>query len=95
MYEANLSGANLRGSDLSGSDLSGSNLRGSDIDFSCFSFSCKSRKPKTDERQRIQLCHHFLSWIKYADDATDEEKAIFENLKAYANRFHRDDVERL
>lgn len=52
-----------------------------------------SRKPKTDEKQKIQLAHHFLSWIKYADNTTDEEKQIFESLKSYANKFPRTDVE--
>ena len=78
----------------SDANLGGANLRGANLDFSCLHFSCKSRKPKTDERQRIQLAHHFLSWIKYSDNATYEEKQIFEQLKNYAKRFHRDDVEK-
>ena len=91
---ADLSGANLSYANLSYADLSGANLRDADLDFSCLHFSCKSRKPKTDERQRIQLCHHMLSWIKYSDNATDFEKSLFEFAKEYANRFHRDDVEK-
>jgi len=62
---------------------------------SCFPLSCKSLRMKTNKRLRVQLCFHFLSLIKYGDEVTDEEKKIFKDLKAYANQFHRTDVERL
>ena len=99
LSDADLRNANLRDADLSYAnlrftDLSGANLRGADIDFSCLHFSCKSRKPKTDRRQRVQLAHHLLSWMKYAKSLNDDEKQIFEQLKAYANEFHRTDVEK-
>ena len=104
LIDANLSGANLRCADLSGADLSGAdlsdanlryaNLSDANLDFSCLDFSCKSRKPKTDRRQRVQLAHHLLSWMKYADNLGDDEKQIFEQLKSYANEFHRKDVEK-
>ena len=99
LQEANLRGANLQEADLRGADLLGANLRGADLrganlDFSCLHFSCKSRLPKTDERQRIQLCHHLLSWIKYAEETTDFEKSLFDFAKEYANKFHRTDVEK-
>jgi uncharacterized protein YjbI with pentapeptide repeats len=96
---ADLRRADLRRADLSYANLSGAglgyaDLSGADLDFSCLHFSCKSRKPKTDERQRVQLCHHMLSWIKYSDNATDFEKSLFEFAKEYANRFHRNNVEK-
>ena len=94
LSEANLRGADLSEAYLSWADLSDADLSGADLDFSVLHFSCKSCKPKTDERQRIQLAHHFLSWIKYAENATDEEKTIFEQVKSYANKFHRTDVEK-
>lgn len=89
LIEAIRSGADLSDADLSGADLSGAN-----IDFFCLHFSCKSRKPKTTRKQRVQLAHHLLSWIKYADNISDDEKEIFESLKKYANEFHRTDVEK-
>ena len=89
-----LSKIDLIGADLSDANLSGANMVGADLDYSCLSFSCKSRKPKTDRRQRVQLAHHLLSWMKYADNLNEDEKQIFEQLKAYANEFHRADVEK-
>ncbi|MCL1936860.1 MAG: pentapeptide repeat-containing protein [Candidatus Azobacteroides sp.] len=96
---ADLCSADLRGADLCSADLQKANLymadlSGADIDFSSLHFSCNSLKAKTDERQRIQLGYHFLSWIKYSENATDEEKQIFEFCKEYANKFHRADVDR-
>ena len=91
---AGLSGANLRDADLRNAGLRGANLRGANLDFSCLHFSCKSRAPKTDRRQRVQLAHHLLSWMKYADNLGDDEKQIFDAVKAYANEFHRTDVEK-
>ena len=79
---------------LKGADLSGANLEGANLDFSCLHFSCKSRMAKTDRRQRVQLAHHLLSWMKYADNLSDDEKQIFDQLKQYANEFHRQDVEK-
>ena len=90
----NLFGADLRGANLFGADLRGANLFGADLDYSCLHFSCKSRKPKTDRRQRVQLAHHLLSWMRYADILAEDEKQIFEQLKSYANEFHRADVEK-
>ena len=92
---ADLSGADLCDADLSGADLSGADLRGADIDFSVLSFSCCSLTCKTDEKQRIQLMFHTLSWMAHSETITDEEKAIYNFALDYANRFHRDDVERL
>ena len=99
LSDADLSDANLRGADLSFTDLSDADLRdanlsGADLDFSCLHFSCKSRMAKTDRRQRVQLAHHLLSWMKYADNLSEDEKQIFDQLKAYANEFHRKDVEK-
>jgi hypothetical protein len=91
---ANLQGAHLQNVNLQGANLKGANLYGADLDFSVLFFSCRSRKPETDERQRIQFCHHFLNWIKYSENTTEEEKEIFNKCKAYANRFHRTDVEK-
>ena len=91
---ANLSGANLRLADLNYTNLSGANLEGANIDYSCLDFSCKSRTAKTDRRQRVQLAHHLLSWMKYADNLNEDEKQIFEQLKLYANEFHINSVEK-
>ena len=95
----NLSGIDLSGMDLSDTELSwinlsGANLGGANIDYSCLEFSCKSRKPKTDRKQRVQLAHHLLSWMKYADNLNEDEKQIFEQLKAYANEFHVNSIEK-
>ena len=95
LRRADLFMSDLRWADLRWADLSGADLRGADLDFSVLSFSCKSLKIKTDERLRVQLCFHFLSWIKNAENATETEKKIFEFCMDYANRFHRTDVERL
>ena len=84
----------LEVNNLSGANLSRANLSDANIDYSCLHFSCKSRKPKTDRRQRVQLAHHLLSWMKYADNLNEDEKQIFEQLKQYANEFHRNDVEK-
>ena len=91
---ANLHDANLGEADLRDADLRDANLGGANLDFSVLHFSCKSLHAKTSEKQRIQLCYHFLSWIANSDNATEEEKGIFEHCKAYANRFHRTDVEK-
>ena len=103
LWGANLGGADLRGADLweanlGGADLWGADLREADLDFSCLSFSCRSLFCKTSEKQRIQLMFHALSWINVAirnDNATDEEKIIFNQCINYANKFHREDVKRL
>ena len=104
LSDANLSDANLSNADLSNADLSNANLSDADLsdadlryanlDFSCLHFSCKSRMAKTDRRQRVQLAHHLLSWMKYAESLNDDEKQIFDAVKAYANEFHRTDVEK-
>ena len=95
LYDANLRGANLYDADLSGADLCGADLCGANIDFSVLSFSCYSLKCKTDEKQRIQIMFHALSWMAHAESITDEEKAIYNFALDYANKFHRADVGRL
>jgi uncharacterized protein YjbI with pentapeptide repeats len=92
---ANLSYANLSYADLRGADLSGANLHGADLDYSAIPFHCNSLKIKSNKRLRVQMCFHFLSLIKNGLEVTDEEKQIFENLKKYANDFHRTDVPKL
>jgi len=97
---ADLCGADLRDANLRGADLRDANLRGAilcdaDLDFSVLSFSCRSLKCKTNEKQRIQLMFHALSWMAYAESITDEEKAIYNLALDYANKFHRSDVGRL
>ena len=104
LTRANLSGANLSGANLIEANLIGANLTeanlteanliGANLDFSSFPLRCSSLTIKTDKRLRVQLCFHFLSLIKYGIEVTDEERKIFEDLKAYANQFHRIDVER-
>ena len=105
LTRANLAGADLTGADLAGADLTeanlteanltGANLTRANLDMSAFPLRCSSLKIKTNKRLRVQLCFHFLSLIKHGIEVTDEEKKIFEDLKTYANQFHRTDVERL
>ena len=92
---ADLRYADLRGADIIGADLTDADLRGANLDFSAWSLKCGSLNVKTDERLRVQLMFHTLSLIKHADNATDEEKAILEAIKGYANKLHRKEVERL
>jgi len=91
---ADLSGANLICADLSDADLIRTNLRGATLegailDFSCLSLWCGSLAMKTDEKQRIQICFHFLSLIKHSENSTEKEKEIYNSLLDYANDFHR------
>ena len=100
LSDANLSDANLRWANLSGADLSDANLRwanlsGANLDMSCLSLWCGSLRMKTDEKQRIQIAFHFASLIAHCENATDEEKKIYEDINSYVNRFHRTDVGRL
>ena len=95
LRDANLRGANLRGANLRGADLRGADLRGADLDLSCLPLWCGSLAARTDRRLRVQLCFHFLSWIKNAGNADADELEILEKLRNYANEFHRQDVERL
>lgn len=90
-----LRGANLSDSDLSGADLRDANLSDADLDLSCLPLWCGSLTARTDRRLRVQLCFHFLSWIKNAGNADADELEILEKLRNYANEFHRQDVERL
>ena len=92
---ADLRGAYLRGADLRGANLRGADLRGANLDLSCLPLWCGSLTARTDRRLRVQLCFHFLSWIKNAGNADADELEIFEKLRNYANEFHRQDVERL
>lgn len=94
LYGANLSHANLQSADLRGARLRDADLQGANLDFSCLDFSCKSTEAITDERLRIQLCNHLLQWIKNGKNVTEKEREIFEFCKDYANKFHRNDVEK-
>ena len=105
LSDANLSDANLRGADLRGADLRDANLSGADLrdadlsganlDLSCLPLWRGSLTARTDRRLRVQLCFHFLSWIKNAGNADADELEILEKLRNYANEFHRQDVKRL
>ena len=95
LRDANLRDADLSGADLSGADLSGADLSGADLDLSCLPLRCGSLAARTDRRLRVQLCFHFLSWIKNAGNADADELELLEKLRGYANEFHRQDVERL
>ena len=95
LSDANLRGAYLRGANLRGAYLRGANLSGANLDLSCLPLWCGSLTARTDRRLRVQLCFHFLSWIKNAGNADADELEIFEKLRNYANEFHRQDVERL
>ena len=92
---ANLRDANLRGADLRGANLSGADLSDANLDLSCLPLWCGTLTARTDRRLRVQLCFHFLSWIKNAGNADADELEIFEKLRNYANEFHRQDIERL
>ena len=76
-------------------DLSGANLSVANFDFGQFPLWCGTLKAKTDTKLRIQLAFHFASLIKNSDNATDEEEKIFDFIKDYVNKFHRNEVERL
>lgn len=78
-----------------GANLKGANLEEANLDFSVMQFHCRHLKPKTDRRLRVQLAFHLASWMKHADSLSDDEKALLEILKPYANEFHRTDVERI
>ena len=80
---------------LSGANLCNADLRGANLDLSCLPLWCGSLAPRTDRRLRVQLCFHFLSWIKNAGNADADELEILEKLRNYANEFHKQDVERL
>jgi hypothetical protein len=105
LHGADLHGANLRGADLCGADLCGANLLGADLygadlygadlDFSCITLSCNSLNIKTDQRQRVQLAFHFLSWIKNSENTSEDEKMTYNSMLEYANKFHRNDVKKL
>ena len=92
---ANLRSANLSGANLRSADLRSANLRSANLDMSCLPLWCGSLKMKTDEKQRIQIAFHFASLIAHCENATDEEKKIYEDINSYVNRFHRTDVDRL
>ena len=87
--------------DLRNSDLSGCDLSNSDLDMSNWSLSCKSLHIKnTSLKLRIQLCFHWMKLIENEKlnsetDLTLEERELFEKCKNYANKFHRNDVEKL
>ena len=90
-----LRGADLLGANLLGADLSRADLRGANLDMSCLPLWCGSLRMKTDSRLRVQVAFHFASLIANCEDATDEEKKIYNDILDYVNKFHRDDVERL
>src|SRR5699024_2261694 len=70
-------------------------LSGADLDFSCLTLWCDSLTVRTDRRLRVQLCFHFLRWIKNADNADADELELLAKLRGYANEFHKQEVERL
>ena len=92
---ANLSHANLSGANLRDANLLGANLSGANLDMSCLPLWCGSLRMKTDSRLRVQVAFHFASLIANCENATDEEKRIYNDILDYVNKFHRDDVERL
>mgnify|MGYP001354392953 CR=1 FL=1 len=94
-YDSLKDAAEKSRADLRRADLCDADLRDAELDFSVLSFSCCSLACKTDEKQRIQLMFHALSWMAHAESITDEEKAIYNFALDYANKFHRTDVARL
>ena len=89
LTDANLTRADLRGANLRGANLEGANLEGANLDYSCLPLWCGSLKMKTDERQRKQIAYHLASLFVHAESVSDEEKAIYSAIAAYANDFHR------
>lgn len=75
--------------DLQGADLQWANLRWANLDFSCLSLSYKSLLMNTDEKIRVQIAFHWASLVKHTETATDEEKALYNAMLNYVNRFHR------
>ena len=75
--------------DLTDADLTRANLTDADLDYSCLPLWCGSLKMKTDERQRKQIAYHLASLFVHAESVSDEEKAIYSAIAAYANDFHR------
>ena len=106
LRNSNLRGCDLRNSNLSGCDLRNCDLRGCDLrncdlDMSNWSLLSKSLHIKnTSLKLRIQLCFHWMKLIENEKlnsetDLTLEERELFEKCKNYANKFHRNDVEKL
>ena len=88
---------NLRSADLRSADLRYADLRYANFDVSSWNLSCKTLSiKKTDIKLRIQLCFHFLKLIENEwEIVSDEEKEIYKSAINYANKFHRNEVERL
>ena len=84
-----LTDANLRGANLTRANLTDADLEGANLDYSCLPLWCGSLKMKTDERQRKQIAYHLASLFVHAESVSDEEKAIYSAIAAYANDFHR------
>ena len=89
LTDANLTDADLTDANLRGANLTGANLTRADLDYSCLPLWCGSLKMKTDERQRKQIAYHLASLFVHAESVSDEEKAIYSAIAAYANDFHR------
>ena len=94
LTDADLRGAGLRDAILRDANLTAAILRGAiltdgDLDFSCLPLWRGSLRMKTDECQRKQIAYHLASLFVHAENATDEEKAIYSAIATYANGFHR------
>jgi uncharacterized protein YjbI with pentapeptide repeats len=93
---ADLSRANLSRANLPGANLSGANLSGANFDMSCWNLSCKTLKiQKTDIKLRIQICFHWMKLIENEENPNIEEKEIYSKCLNYANKFHREEIQRL
>jgi len=75
-------------------NLTGADLTGADLDLSCLDLSCKTLSIKSCSRLRIQLAYHLCALFDCAEEINEEEKQVFESLKAYANKFHRTELKR-
>ena len=89
LTDAILTDADLRGANLTAAILRGAILTDGDLDFSCLPLWRGSLRMKTDECQRKQIAYHLASLFVHAENATDEEKAIYSAIATYANGFHR------
>ena len=89
LTRANLTRADLTRANLTRANLTRADLTRADLDYSCLPLWCGSLKMKTDERQRKQIAYHLASLFVHAESVSDEEKAIYSAIAAYANDFHR------
>jgi len=96
LHNVNFTGSNLKYANLCHANLTNAILTDVDLDFSCLPLSCKSLKFKSSLRIRTQIGFHFAALIAAdQENASDEEKDIYNKILGYVNKFHRTDIEKL